>query len=329
MRAPRSDGRRRGALLAAGLVAAGVLVAACSSGSSSSTPRVDDPAIGVQRSGGKATVFDTSANAFAIAIPSLDRIERRAFSVGNSFFNDNWVTAPASTEGRDGLGPLFNAQSCSSCHFRDGRGKPPVDDDDPERGLLLRLSVPGTGPHGEIVPDPAYGDQLQDRGISGVPAEGRISITTEKVARPLRRRRSVHLGRPHVRRRRHRVRPARIRRAALASDRARRVRRRPARGDPRGRCRRPGRPRRRRRRRHLGDARTRCGTCVPRRWRWAGSGGRRTCRPSSSRTPARSTATSASPARCSRRSRAPRSRPHVSPHPPAVIPRSTTRSSGG
>lgn len=179
-----AGGRRRGLLLAAGLVMASVVVAACSSGSSGSsgsTPKADDPAVGVARSGGEATVFDTSANAFAIAIPSLDRIERRAFAVGNSFFNDNWVTAPASTEGRDGLGPLFNAQSCSSCHFRDGRGKPPADDDDPERGLLLRLSVPGTGPHGEIVPDAAYGDQLQDRGISGVPAEGRISITTTKV----------------------------------------------------------------------------------------------------------------------------------------------------
>ena len=52
--------------------------------------------------------------------------ERRAFAVGNSFFNRNWVTAPASTTGRDGLGPTFNAQSCSSCHFKDGRAQPPA-----------------------------------------------------------------------------------------------------------------------------------------------------------------------------------------------------------
>jgi CxxC motif-containing protein (DUF1111 family) len=183
-RTPRSSGRRWGRIRTVALTAGLTAVAACSSGSTGSSddvPKTRDAAIGVERSGGKATVFDTSANAFATAIPSLDRIERRAFSVGNSFFNDNWVTAPASTEGRDGLGPLFNAQSCSSCHFHDGRGKPPEGDDDPERGLLLRLSVPGAGPHGGVVPDPAYGDQLQDRAISGVPAEGRISITTEKV----------------------------------------------------------------------------------------------------------------------------------------------------
>ena len=99
-----------------GFAALLVVATACSSGGSETA----DPSIGEARSGGRATVFDTTANAFATAIPSLTTVERRAFSVGNSFFNDNWVTAPASTTGRDGLGPLFNAQSCSSCHLRDG-----------------------------------------------------------------------------------------------------------------------------------------------------------------------------------------------------------------
>jgi CxxC motif-containing protein (DUF1111 family) len=130
-------------------------------------------------SGGDATVSGTINNAFGQALPGLTREERRAFNVGNSFFNDNWVTAPASTEGRDGLGPLFNAQSCSSCHRFDGRGAPPLEPDDPERGLLLRLSI--IGPDGQPVPDPSYGDQLQDRAIGGVDAEGRIVITYEEV----------------------------------------------------------------------------------------------------------------------------------------------------
>jgi CxxC motif-containing protein (DUF1111 family) len=129
------------------------------------------------RSGGEATVEDTSGNAFAIAIPSLTTEQRRAFSVGNSFFNDNWVTAPASTEGRDGLGPLFNAQSCSSCHFKDGRASPPLDGEDPGLGLLLRIGVAGEDPMtGAPLGDPNYGDQLQDRSIGGVDAEGRIRI---------------------------------------------------------------------------------------------------------------------------------------------------------
>jgi CxxC motif-containing protein (DUF1111 family) len=127
-------------------------------------------------SGGEGTVDDTSATAFALALKTLPSAERRAFQVGNSFFNRNWVTAPASTTGRDGLGPTFNAQSCSSCHLHDGRGRPPEDPRDPERGLLLRLST-GDPPR----PVRFYGSQLQDRAIAGVPAEGRIRITRSPV----------------------------------------------------------------------------------------------------------------------------------------------------
>jgi len=127
-------------------------------------------------SGGDATINDSSSNAFSFPIPSLSTDERRDFFVGNSFFNDNWVTAPASTDGRDGLGPLFNAQSCSSCHFRDGRGQPPTSVDDPVRGLLIRLSIPGQSPEGIALPDPTYGDQIQDRSILGVEPEGAIEV---------------------------------------------------------------------------------------------------------------------------------------------------------
>jgi CxxC motif-containing protein (DUF1111 family) len=155
-------------------------LAACSGGATSDDA-ADDPSLGVVRSGDAATTFDETAAAFSDSIPSLTTEERRAFAVGNSFFNDNWVTAPASTEGRDGLGPLFNAQSCSSCHLRDGRARPPAGDDDAERGLLFRLSVPGEGAHGEVVPEPSYGDQLQDRSILDVPAEGRVRVTYRTV----------------------------------------------------------------------------------------------------------------------------------------------------
>jgi CxxC motif-containing protein (DUF1111 family) len=125
-------------------------------------------------SGGAGTVFDTTPNAFALALANLHNRDRRAFAIGNAFFNRNWVTAPASANGTDGLGPTFNAQSCSSCHFKDGRGRPPANPADPERGLLLRLSV--ADPDGHPQPVRLYGSQLQDRAINGVPAEGRIRI---------------------------------------------------------------------------------------------------------------------------------------------------------
>ena len=128
--------------------------------------------------GGDTTAFSTGGNAFELSARNLPNDLRRIFEVGDSFFNQNWVAAPASTAARDGLGPTHNALSCSSCHSHDGRGKPPDDPNDPERGLLLRLSIPGSdGPTDEAT----YGGQLQDRSILGVPVEGRILIIYEEV----------------------------------------------------------------------------------------------------------------------------------------------------
>ena len=78
------------------------------------------------RLGGETTVEDTSRDAFARPVPNLLGDRRDPFFVGNSIFNRGWVTAPASTTGFDGLGPTFNAISCAACHFKDGRGAPPL-----------------------------------------------------------------------------------------------------------------------------------------------------------------------------------------------------------
>ena len=132
--------------------------------------------------GGDTTVTSTNRNSFALAAANLNSQERLTFEIGDSFFTQNWVTAPASTEARDGLGPTFNAQSCSSCHTLDGRAQPPADNDDPERGLLFRLSIPGIDPvTGGPLPDPVYGGQLQDRAILTVPPEGRFLIDYREV----------------------------------------------------------------------------------------------------------------------------------------------------
>lgn len=172
--------RRRGIVLVG--VALGLLVACTgTSDPSASDGGATEPAAAedaLVRQGGEATVLEDGASAFAQPMPGLSSQERRDFAVGNSFFNQNWVTAPASTEARDGLGPLFNAASCSSCHFKDGRGQPPVDADDPERGLLVRLSV--LDDDGSSLPHPTYGGQFQDRAIRGVPEEGAIRIDIEE-----------------------------------------------------------------------------------------------------------------------------------------------------
>jgi CxxC motif-containing protein (DUF1111 family) len=132
-------------------------------------------------SGGEGTTFTLGRNAFTIAAENLPQARRDAFFDGNALFNRNWTTAPASTGGTDGLGPTFNARSCSTCHFKDGRGRPPLRDDEAMTTMLLRLSVPGTDEHGGPKPEPIYGGQLNPFGILGVPGEGDPHVTTELV----------------------------------------------------------------------------------------------------------------------------------------------------
>ena len=166
------------ALAASLLILSVALFAACAGQEPTPTPV---PLVLVAELGGDTTAFTATRNAFGLPARNLDTLERRTFAVGNSFFRQNWVTAPASTTARDGLGPTFNALSCSSCHFLDGRGKPPDGPDDGERGLLLRLSIPGTGENGGSVPEPVYGGQLQDRAIVGVPVEGEFTILYQEI----------------------------------------------------------------------------------------------------------------------------------------------------
>lgn len=131
--------------------------------------------------GGEATLFDSTRDAFSQPVAGMSAAQRATFFVGNSLFNQNWVSAPASVPSRDGLGPLFNASSCSACHFKDGRGHPP-------RGLerfqslLLRLSVPGSDARGAPAPHPVYGGQLQELSLAGVAAEGAGVVTYISVS---------------------------------------------------------------------------------------------------------------------------------------------------
>lgn len=135
----------------AGLAVASLLVAGCSGNE-----------LLVENSGGEGTTQSSDRNAFGNSARNLSDEQRRRFEVGDSFFTQNWVTAPASTEARDGLGPLLNAQSCSSCHVRDGRGSP----DGPAPGLLMRVGDAEAHPH--------YGGQIQDRSILGVDPEATV-----------------------------------------------------------------------------------------------------------------------------------------------------------
>ncbi|HET7863099.1 MAG TPA: di-heme oxidoredictase family protein [Burkholderiaceae bacterium] len=128
------------------------------------------------RPGGDTTVEITGRNAFSMPAANLDDAGRERFAIGNSFFRRNWVEAPASTQARDGLGPHFIARSCGGCHVNDGRGAPPQAGSSQAAALLLRLSVPGAGSHGEPLPEPTYGHQLSTSATTGVRPEGQLVV---------------------------------------------------------------------------------------------------------------------------------------------------------
>lgn len=119
--------------------------------------------------------------AFSRPMPGLSEDERGQFTRGRSLFNQSWVAAPARDSEVDGLGPLYNRLACVSCHARNGRGLPPQRLGERMLAMLVRLSVPGQGPHGGPRPHPAYGDQFNEEGIPGVPGEGRVSLRWRPV----------------------------------------------------------------------------------------------------------------------------------------------------
>ncbi len=133
--------------------------------------------------GGGATVrAQSTTNAFSQPSGNMSFERQLEFKIGNALFRKNWVAAPASTLASDGLGPLYNTRACQDCHLKDGRGHPPKPGET-ATSMFLRLSIPG-GPspegiadHLATLPDPVYGNQLQNFASPGQTPEGTMAIT--------------------------------------------------------------------------------------------------------------------------------------------------------
>ncbi|MFD2141411.1 di-heme oxidoredictase family protein [Ancylobacter oerskovii] len=100
-------------------------------------------------------------------------------AVGKALFERPWVPAPSSTRANDGLGPLFDARSCSACHPGAGPGATQIDAAGMPEGLGLVLSLfreDGAG-------DPVYGHRLETMTLPGVPAEGGFRVAVPEGRR--------------------------------------------------------------------------------------------------------------------------------------------------
>ncbi len=95
---------------------------------------------------------------------NLPHEQRSLFYAGQALAKQPWVRAPTTTDTRDGLGPLYNARSCLSCHKNGGRGVMPKNGSPLTQGVL-RLSLSGSDAKWGGVFDPNYGDQIQRNSI--------------------------------------------------------------------------------------------------------------------------------------------------------------------
>lgn len=100
---------------------------------------------------------------FLQPVPGLTYAQLRLFREGEKEFKVPWVVFPL-LGGHWGLGPTFLANACTVCHVQAGRGR--TVDNAIIVQQLLRVSVPGQGPHGEPLPHPHYGEQLQVFGVN-------------------------------------------------------------------------------------------------------------------------------------------------------------------
>lgn len=155
----------------AAAVALALLIAACTS---------NDPVAldATSTSTASSTVAEALAalpDVFSAPIDGLSNADLQQFLAGQLFFHETWTPVGNGETGNDGLGPLFNAESCAVCHASSGRRQVPPDGELTDVGLIVRLSIPGADPvTGAPLPEPNYGDQLQDRAIGGNEPEGTI-----------------------------------------------------------------------------------------------------------------------------------------------------------
>ena len=148
------------------------------------------------------------ASAYSRPVPGLSPAQAEHFALGHRMFNNKWAFYWFE-HAEWGRGPTSNAQSCATCHARNGRGLPPDADGlrsegaaavveellidshihvraEPALHLVVRVSLPGDGPNGAPRPHPHYGDQLQNFGVRGVvPAEADVRVRWRTETRTL------------------------------------------------------------------------------------------------------------------------------------------------
>ena len=107
-------------------------------------------------------------------VAGLTAKQMQVFLHGERVFTNFWMAVnnpviplvwdlsqPGPAGGEWGLGPMFLATNCAACHLNAGRGRALDNSSSLAVQHVLRISLPGEGPHGSPKPDPHYGTDIQ------------------------------------------------------------------------------------------------------------------------------------------------------------------------
>lgn len=117
--------------------------------------------IALNSPGGSATVDYDEQEPFMKVSTNISENEISGVSQGRELFIAQWQVAQGSRPTLDGLGPLFNATACTSCHVSDGRVVPYFEDRTIDNSFLFRVGNENGEEH------PIFGGQLQTNATSG------------------------------------------------------------------------------------------------------------------------------------------------------------------
>jgi len=150
-------------------------IAACEQGAlnPSNTELVEFDSASAALPGGEGSTAFLPFPSYDKPFANLPENARADFYAGKALAEQPWIKAPTTTTARDGLGPIYNARTCLSCHIRGGRGRMPDSGGELRQGIVrLSLSPQASEQHANslsllgVIPEPTYGDQLQTQSVS-------------------------------------------------------------------------------------------------------------------------------------------------------------------
>lgn len=158
-------------LVAASAVTLAMMSGCARPGLTHSSPLESEGEQGYATSG----AFDATAaeERFLPVRPLPDAQSAQRYERGRALMEQIWQIAPGKDAQHDGLGPLFNAASCQGCHSPVTRRQVSESAGDGLISALVRVSIRQDG---KTLPHPAYGAQLNELSVVGVPAEVRTQV---------------------------------------------------------------------------------------------------------------------------------------------------------